>query len=252
MIAVQTIVDRAVASLDAEGSDRYTFERDFKPAINSSVEWIVAVFNAAFADKKLSEENLEELIKVRIWQASAFSRIHFDEPTVGDDRWSILKVALEPVVHPEEAPPALPSPVDSIYRNDLSFISSPVPSAKRLTMEQWDEKDDNIFSAGNGAFKNQLRSYAYLNPTDYRSTGYAAKGAEIEISPSVAEQFVAIAYIKYPTQISLITDNIEFPKVLIDMIFQKALNFISYKQGDQTNLYTVTQQDINTLAQLMV
>ncbi len=63
MIAVQTVVDRMIFGLDAEGSDRYTFENDFKPAINSSVEWLQAVFNQAFADKKLTEENLRDLVK---------------------------------------------------------------------------------------------------------------------------------------------------------------------------------------------
>ena len=52
MIAVQTVVDRMKSVLDAEGSDRYLFDQDFKPAINSAIDWLVAVFNAAFSDKK--------------------------------------------------------------------------------------------------------------------------------------------------------------------------------------------------------
>jgi hypothetical protein len=62
MIPVQTIVDRVTSILDAEGSDRYLFDQDFKPAINLTKDWVVAVFNKAFADKKLSEENLKELV----------------------------------------------------------------------------------------------------------------------------------------------------------------------------------------------
>jgi hypothetical protein len=87
---------------------------------------------------------------------------------------------------------------------------------------------------------------------DYQSSSYDSQGPEVEIRPSVADEFVAITYLKYPTPITDPSDNIEFPKVLINLVVDKALNFISRKQGDQTNLYSVTQQDISTLVQLMI
>ena len=31
------------------------------------------------------------------------------------------------------------------------------------------------------------------------------------------------------------------------MLFDKALNYIAYKQGDQTNIYSVTNQDVQQL-----
>ena len=102
MIPVQTIVDRCNFALDAEGSGRYLFEQDFKPAINSSIEWLVAVFNRVFAEKKLSEENLRELIKTRVFLASAFSRLNLDKDSLdGDSLWTILRVMPSPRVYPE-------------------------------------------------------------------------------------------------------------------------------------------------------
>lgn len=251
MIAVQSVIDRIESALDAEGSDRYTFQRDYRTAINSSVEWLQAVFNQAFGQKKLSEENLRDLVKVAVFQASDNSRINTD--LLPDSIWSILRVNPEPVLNVEN-PTVTPStsPEQSFYREDLSYISSPVSGAKNLTLEQWEANTLNVFEAGNTVLDNDFKEYAYLNYADYQSTSYDSGGPEIEIRPSVANSFVGITYLKYPTPIQATTDNIEYPKVLLNLVVEKALNFISKKQGDQTNLYSVTQQDIATLVQSMI
>jgi len=251
MIAVQSVIDRIASALDAEGSDRYTFIRDYKPAINSAVEWMQAVFNQAFGEKKLSEENLRDLVKVAVFQASEYSRVNTDLLT--DSIWTILRVNAEPVLNIDN-PTLIPttSPEQSFYRDDLSYISSDKKKKKKLTLEQWENNVKNIFEAGNTTLLNDFKQYAYLNFADYQSNSYNAGGPELEIRPSIAKSFVGITYLKYPTPIQASTDDIEFPKVLINLVVQKALNFISIKQGDQTNLYGVTQQDVATLVQLMV
>lgn len=251
MIAVQTVVDRMKSVLDAEGSDRYLFDQDFKPAINSAIDWLVAVFNAAFSDKKLSEEDLRELVKTTIWQANSYSRIRFDETALGYKIWTILGISPEPTITPATIPPSLPSPETSVYRSDLSFIDSEY-SARRLSIEEWNENRKNVFSAGNEVISNSLKSYAYLGHGNYGSSNYNAGGEEIQIRPSVAEQFVAVTVLKNPDKITQITDDIEFPSPIIDILYQKALNFIAYKQGDQTTLFTVTSRDVATLVKLMV
>lgn len=252
MISVQSIVDRVESILDAEGSDRYTFNEDYKYAINSSVEWLQSVFNKAFADKKLTEENLKDLIRVAVYQTNAYSRVRLDDPSLGLFIWSILKINPKPSVYPDNATvDILAEDYLSKYRDDVSFIKSNF-SAKRLTTEQWEESNDNIFEAGNSKMLESFINYAYLNPQDYTSSSYAPGGAEVEVKPSVPNEFIAVTFLKYPTPIDLITDEIEFPKSLLNLVVQKALNFISMKQGDQTNLYAVSTRDIQTLVQLMV
>ena len=251
MINAQTIVDRMKSVLDAEGSDRYLFEQDFKPAINSAMDWLVAVFNSAFSDKKLSEEDLRELVRTSIWQANSFSRINLNETALGYNIWTILGIFVKPTVYPPLAPPALLTPETSVFRADLSYIDSDY-DAGRLTIEQWNGNKKNIFAAGNEIMQTELKSYGYLGHGDYSSSAYNAGGAEIQIRPSIAEEFVAITVLKNPEKVNAITDNIEFPETIIDLLFQKSLNFISYKQGDNTNLYTVTAQDVSTLVKLMV
>jgi len=249
MIAVQKIIERMDSFLDAEGSDRYTFERDYKAAINSSVEWLQSVFNRAFADKKLTEENLRDLIKVKVYQTSKYSRVNLN--LSGDSIWSIMKVTPEPSLN-ISSPALFPysSDDESFFRPGISYTGSGKP-CKKLSMEQWEEKEDNIFEAGNNKLLNSFKSYAYLNFADYSSTTYSSI-QEIEIRPSIAEEFVAVSYLKYPTPVKLETDSVEFPESLTNLVYQKALNFVSYKQGDQTNLYSVTDKDVNSIVRLML
>lgn len=249
MIPVQTIVNRATSILDAEGSDRYLFDQDFKPAINLTKDWVVAVFNKAFADKKLSEENLKELIKTGVWSSSAYSRVNI--LTADANIWSIMAVIPKPVVHPSAAVPTVGgNPQDSNFEAAISYISSKF-SARRLTIEEWNENENNIFEAGNNISTTSFTEYAYLNVGDYSSSSYSPVG-EIEIRPDIPNELVAITYLKYPTDVVVIGDNIQFPETLIDLIVNKVLNYISFKQGDRTNLFTVSGSEVATLVKLMM
>lgn len=90
-------------------------------------------------------------------------------------------------------------------------------------------------------------SYTTLSATDLSNI-------EIEILPEIPNELIAIAYLKYPTQITGTTSGtqyLEFPESLTNLVTNKALQFISYKQGDNTNLYGITRQDIKELVTLM-
>ena len=250
MIAVQDVVTLLKVRLDAEGSDRYLFDNDFKPNINSSVDYIVSVFNSAFSRKKISEESLRDLVKTRIWQASSLSRISIKDADIGHKMWTILGVFPEPTVVPATPPPALADPLKSVFVGNVSYVSSD-HSADKLTIEQWNKNKKNVFMAGNEVLTGALIDYAYQNFNDYSSTSYTDT-LEIEIRPEVAAKFVAIAYLKAPNKITAIGDDIELPETLLEMIVNKALNFMAYKQGDGTNLYAVSNQDVSTLISLMI
>lgn len=252
MINVQTqVIPKILSALDAEGSQRYLFDQDLKPSINYSIDWMVSVFNKAFADNKLSEENLSELRYTRIFQLNGFSRVYLDPVALGHTVWSMIGMFPKPVVYPDTLPPSQINPTISVYRNDLSYIKSNF-SAKRLTDEQWNENINNPFVAGNNVVfaSPGLVSYAFLSPQNYSSSNYNVP-METSLRPELPNEFVGITYIKYPTQVNVATDNIEFPSTLLNLIVEKALNFISYKQGDRTNLYSVTAADVSTLVQLM-
>lgn len=254
-IAVQDIVNRCNAALDAEGSDRYLFDRDYIYAINHANEWIVSLFNAAFSENKLSEESLRELTRARVFQASTNSRVAFDSTEVGDTLWSILAIWVDIETIPSSYTPPTPT-VESAYLDDVSFGSSS-KSAKRLTSEQWAEKGRNYFVPGNGynSTNADLIDYAYLNPIDYAGGGgysLSNNAFEIEISPSISGELIAIAYLKQPDSITLIGDNLEFPSSLINMFVDATLNYISYKNTDgMTQLYGVSEDNVRQLVGLM-
>lgn len=248
-ITVQSVIDEVASALDAEGSDRYLFDQDYKPAINYSIEWIVSVFNAAFGEKKISPEALRELIKTSVWKANKYSRVALKTQDIGDF-WTIVGVYPEPMIHPDRSTNAFADQTQSLFCPEKSFIKSDY-SASRLSAEQWNVNTRNPFKAGNSVIQQKdLVSYGYRDFSDYSSTTYADKG-EIEIRPSIALDFVAIEFLKIPSSVSLQTDNIQFPAQLRSLVVQKVLNFISFKQGDSTNLYGISDRDIKNLIGLM-
>lgn len=251
MIPASTIHNRILSRLDAEGSDRYTFNQDTKYAINGAMELLVTMFNQAFGENKLTPENLRELNKTKVWQASSLSRVAFDEAAVGHGLWSII--AVYPKIETSKKT-SISSNKESYSRfmPDVTLVRSG-KAAKRLTQEEWNENEDNAFMPGNDLLKGTLQEYAYLDFSDYSSTAFpgGADKAEITIRPSIPNQLVAIAYLKYPNQVSSINDNIEFPKSLTELIVELALSKIAEKQNDGTNLASTSQQNINTLVSLI-
>ena len=344
MIYASDIIDRLNAALDAEGSDRYLFATDFKPAINYSVEWLVSLFNSVFAKNKLSEESLRELVRVGVWQTSTNSRVSFDPVDTGNDLWSILGVLIDLTYDIDGVIPTPSSTSQSVYVPNASYLSADF-IADRLTLEERTTNKNNPFAAGNTmVFCPGIKQYGYINFSDYtggynsldrivvKATTFAAGNksfilagntetqtitsvavtsyetiatdlfakvnavgtewvvvnnldgtititgadttqrisvdpteniaklilkenkAEIEIVPEVDQDLIAISYLKAPAKLTGTDADlqaIEFPEVLTDMIVNKALEFIAYKQGDATNLYGVTKGDMNQLITLM-
>lgn len=253
MIVASEVIVKMNAALDAEGSQRYTFDRDFRPAINYAIDYYVAVFNTIFGRKKLSEENLRELTRTRVWQTSEDSRIHFNPSDIGDEVWTILVIAPEPTLRPQIDPLPNPNPEDSIFIpiDTTTFVRSSY-SAARQTFEEWNGSEKNIFMPGNTTLQGEFKTYAYKNFVHSKPGELANQIIEeVEIRPYLNNQLVGVTYLVYPPKISLDTDTILYPKTLTNLIAAKALQFISWKQGDGTSLFAVTQQDIQALVNLM-
>lgn len=352
-IVAQEIIDRVrQVGLDAEGADYYDTTLDIIPAINAAVEWLTAVINAAFGQKKMGEEVFQDLVKASVFQTSDNSRIYFNSTDLGHELWTILGVYVKPTVKEggwlvgtlsgvqvsPTAPKAIfvyPSTTDlsvvtagstvafsyidkttgietttsfivqavnnntksilvdtspitdlgaflnigdtvtakaiylnssttsspiintlattdnSVYRPDLAHISGE-HSAKRLTIEEWAKNIKNPFAAGNTILSPNCDTviYAYLNYVGYDAPNMPYTiPREIEIRPSVKNEVVTVFYARKPRDITAGTDNVEFPGFFANWIFDKSLQYLSFKQGDQTNLYSVTSADINSLLQ---
>jgi len=244
-IQVSEIKKRVLAALDAENSDRYTFDQDIKPNLNSAVEILVTWFNQAFADNKLTPESLREITYVKVWKASYYSRVAFNSASVGHDMWTLIGVYPKPKIDKKIITAPNKEVTTSSFVSDAIYISSN-NAARRMNQEQWNEMKQNSLMAGNLVLKGSLEEYAYLD-----FANYGAGEPEITISPDIPNELVAMAYLKYPTIVTSENGTIEFPKSLTELITEITLNKISTKQRDSTNLYSVSVQNINRLVSLI-
>lgn len=248
-ILVQTIHNRVLADLDAEGSDRYTFNEDIKHALNAAQETLVTLFNAAFAGNKLTPENLRELTYTKVWRANAFSRVAFNPTDVGHQLWSIIAVHPKPKVNKAVAM-AVGANTNTVskFLPDVSYVSA-TGICKRLSGEQWNDSEKNVFMAGNGILKGELVEYGYLDFSNYTSSSYTGSTdkMEIQIRPDVPNSLVAMTYLKRPTTVSLITDSVEFPESLTELIVEMVCNKLAIKQNNGTNLFGVSARNVDRL-----
>ena len=234
--------------LDAEGVDHYGDNEDIIPAINASVKWVVSVINSALGQKKLGEEIFDEVHRALVFRTSRDSRVsisHFPSRL-----WTITAV----VPLPETAESTGPVPQNmqdnrSYLMTNLYHVSSQ-NYAKRTTVEKWHQIGRNPFAAGYPRSCPEAVEYAYLNPVSYYPDGTIDVRREIEIKPKLDKKLVTIFYVERPGVITTLgQDDIALPDSVFNMVLNKALQYISYQQGDQTNLFSVTTSDLQVLVQ---
>jgi len=249
MISVQELRNQLAFALDAEGSDHYLDALDYIPAINASVKWLTNVVNSAYGQNKIGEEFFRDLTYSGVFRTSDASRVSLN--VFPSDVWTILAIYVKPKTEEIQGNPVppTPNPKQSYYMSNLLHLSSYL-DCKRLSVEEWSRNKINPFEQGydGDSICDELKEYAYLNPINYRLQTILS---EIEIRPAIVNDNVTVFWVKKPTVVTSITDNIEFPESVFQLLFDKALNYIAYKQGDQTNLYSVSAADIQQLITIL-
>ena len=247
MIAAQDIADKMRFALDAENADHYGDAEDLVPAINSSVQWLTSVINATMGEKKLGEEIFRDLTYSRVFRTSVNSRISLD--VFPDEPWTLLAIYPKPTTGTTGAAFVPPVNTKESALDVSKYHIDADTSCKRLTIEEWSLNKKNPFAAGYEFTPqcDELTLYAYLDPFDYNPDNTTSIKREIEIRPAVVNDSATVFYIKKPTPIPDLTGTIEFPDSVFSLIFNKALSYIAYKQGDNTTLNAVTTQDIGLL-----
>lgn len=239
-------------ALDAEGSEHYLDNVDYIPAINASMKWLTSVVNAAYGQGKIGEEFFRELSYSGVFQTSVNSRISFN--TFPSEVWTILAVYPLPDVQVDTNLP-VPNTPDiymSYYLSNLIHLDADY-SCKRLNIEEWAVNKVNPFEAGFDAeyVCPDLRRYAYLAPINYNRLATGSKSQELEIRPKLSNKKVSIFWVKKPDVITNINDNIGFPNSVFQLLFNKALFYISFKQGDGTTINSVSNADIQQLLDVL-
>jgi hypothetical protein len=239
-------------ALDAEDSDHYRDDLDIIPAINASIKWLTSVVNSAYGQDKIGEEFFRELSTSGVFRTSNTSRVSL--AIFPSEVWSILAIYPKPTTRKILGVPAPATPDNnrSYFLDDKLHVTAEI-SCKRLNLEEWATNYGNPFEAGyqGDQLCDDLKLYAYLTPINYQQSSTSYKTQELEIRPSVSNQEVTIFWAKKPPQIVTLADEISFPHSVFQLLFDKALNYIAYKQGDQTTLYSVTSQDINQLLNVL-
>lgn len=243
----QSLRNQLAFALDAENSDHYRDDLDYIPAINASMKWLTAVVNSAFGENKIGEEFFRELSYSGVFLTNNNSRVSLDVfPT---EVWTVLAVMALPTTESNGNPvPPTPNTTRSYHLDNLIHVSS-LNACKRISVEAWTDGLFNPTEAGYDGDQicDELKLYSYLQPINYRSVSRGETSQEIEVRPLVKNGQVTVFWAKKPEEITQLSDQIDFPNSVFQLLFDKALNYISYKQGDQTTIYGVTTADIQQL-----
>ena len=263
-ITVQEVVDQVAALLDAEGSEHYTFDQDYLPNINGVQDQLLSVIGQLLGARKFTEEGLRELNKVAVFQTNAYGEIDIDEcltqtggqgqlPNPPHKLWTVV------AVYPEFDSAGDTSiitigvpPPTSLMRGGVRFIR-PIKDAKRYTQEQHGMLRKNVFMQGNQTLTGEMKTYGYFIGSEKRWTALPSVGRTITIFPHTTNQrtLVAVAYLKVPSQVTAITDSIEWPESMRDLIVQMVYRRMAFKQGDGTTAYGLSSVEMNMLAQAL-
>jgi len=255
-ILVSDIIARIRSNgLDAQpDTDYYSDTNEIIPAIDSAQKWLISLIDKSRSNNKDSDEVVKELASCRIFTTSSLSRIGID-----DTIWTIDSIVPLPnTASNSKTPPTPPTPVAGFtasYENtDLMFVNSWY-SAARKSIEESNENRNNPFAPGfmptnisqsllvEGSSLNV--DFMYVSPYSYQDPVTTA--FSIEIQPSIPLRKCAIFCIIKPTAVTSSTQSLQFPTSVFNIIYEKALQFLSYSQGDQTNIWQVTETDISKL-----
>lgn len=270
MILTSDIVSSLKSRLDAEGSDYYNFDNNFKPAINESIRFILSLMDYAVEQNKVVTEALYPLQKAVVYQLSSYSRFTFDDieegQAGGQNMWSIRSVNPLPRTNakPNVTPLVQTDTTRSLKRSDLVHVSSNY-ACKRLTKEEWEMNAQNPFKPGNTIIRcstldngssDNVR-FAYLNPYDY-NVGQVqveeeyndAPAPEVEVRPYIPNKLVTVFLVSVPAPITTENDTIPFHSKLSNFLIEKCLQYIAYQQGDNTSIFQLSQAEISNIVTL--
>lgn len=235
-------------ALDAENSDHYRDDLDYIPAINAAMNWLTSVVNMALGQNKIGEEFFREIQYSGVFQTDEDSRISLD--VFPNEVWTILAIyPLPQVKENRNVPPVVATDFTrSHFRRDMIHLSSDL-DCKRLSVEEWARNKQNPFEAGydGNQICGELTRYAYLNPINHWNTTIGLHSREIEIRPKLEHELATVFWAKKPMEIASLSDIVDFPSSTFQLLFNKALSYIAYKQGDGTTTYTVAEKDIQLL-----
>lgn len=253
-ILASDLVRSGATQLAAVGTQRYTNDEDYIPAINAASRRFEAYMGGFLAEKKGSEEAFRELTRTVIFQTNLFGGIFLDDPANPEPMWTLLALYAEPtLVQPNPAMPLL-GPSVSAYRGDLTFAGSAYP-VERITVEELAFRTRSLKKGSERLANTNAHGYAYYWVGDRSSTPpygqvWPTNGQpEVIVIPvSLTKQkLVGVTYLRTAPTITNLGQSLPYPPSMFQLLRGLMLNEMSTKQGDGTTLNGLTTKEIGLL-----
>jgi len=230
---------RALLDDDASTSPRYTYDQDIIPAMNSAINYLVAVFTAGFEAKQIKPEVLHGLIAAKsfdVVKQGVIAKIDVSGLNWNTEVWRLLGVEPNPSLSEEEG-------------EDLLYSVGKM--AKRLTLEEWNHSQEDPFMRGStAAIPTVFMEAAYTGPGRY----FDSTKDHILLRPAELIDDglkVAVYYLKNPTALSTSASTIEFPVSVHGLIVQKTVQYITYQHSSEVKYFQVTDKEVKELIALL-
>lgn len=223
MILASDLIQDMRAAVDAEDTTYYRNSADYFPAINKAVRSVVSLMDKVLSSSRLSDDALREISKFMVKDANEGAVLI----PVKDMQnvWAVTLVSPNPTL------------------DQAGVLVDFDKSAERVSLEEWAKASGNPFASGNSVVTGDFASYGYIT--------YATNtGTVIKVRPKDSVTKILVGYLEVVKDVNLESDIIALPKSLYSMVLEKALWFLSYKQGDQTNLAQMSNTEISNLTNL--
>jgi len=250
-ITAGTLFGRVRSLLDDDNSAVYNEADDLVPAANLAINYITAVFSAAFEQKSIQPEVLSELIDVLIYNPSLSggnktARVNLDTQVAttsevfNDVVWRILGVDPKPEV-------------DGTTDQLLDYTQ--YRFAKRLTLEEWDYSLEDPFAPGSVWNTDQqaptdFRRVCYTGPGNFFGTGVPYLLLRPGSFFSDTSDRVAVWVLRKHDTIVDNTTELKFPVSVHNLLVQKILYYVGHQHMSDKYLQ-VTDKEVKELITLL-
>jgi hypothetical protein len=218
MILASDLVADLKFLVDDENSDRYSFDNDYKPAINLAVRYIMSAFDKAFERGSLSPSVFSELLYAQITSVAAIPlvdgvKVALTNPLfVNEQLWRVVGVDPVPIV------------------SGTDYVMAGARLAKFLPILDSGEVNNDPFAEGHTDAPADLDTYFY---TQINTISFDTTPAQYLIVRPAPPGSVAVIVLRNPTKVTLTTTNVEFPYVLYQPLLMKAYKYMMVQAGSQ-------------------
>ena len=228
MILASAIVADLEFLVDDENSERYGFDKDYKPAINGAVRYIMSAFDQAFERGILSPTIFGELLFGEKISPSAIVGLDASKVIVTfASIWRLVGVDPFPIFATDD------------------YVGPSKGLAKYLTFDKAGNPEEDPFEAGSPQ-STDVAQYSFTSlHTD-------ASNTILVVRPEL-DGDCGVVYLKIPTIVTLTSSEIEFPYVLYQPLLMKAYQLLLIQVGSAaaTGLQ-VSDKEVKELTSLFI